>query len=309
MGNVIYGSGQSTNASIDQQSNKEQYFVFSSGGIKGLAFCGALKKYNLSNVRGYAGTSAGAIYASLLAVGYTPDELEEIMMNVDVNKLLDGHLSYIREAINLYKRYGEVPGENFYNFLGELIEKKTGNPNYTIEQLKKDKDIDLRVVAIDISLGKEVKFSCMHAVKEYREIPIRLAVRMSMSIPFIFEPVLYNGSYFVDGALVNGFPYNIFKNVKTVNSVVTGFLIMGESDNNALNNTHKTEITCFMDYASANINSVLLANTRKKLKKHLHTGHIIKIITKDYSLGKFDLTSDEKLQLIKDGELAVDPHT
>src|SRR3989338_7583819 len=53
--------------------------VFSGGGIKGLTHCGAVKYLDeigvLPKIKKIAGTSAGAIIATLLAVGYTGQEL------------------------------------------------------------------------------------------------------------------------------------------------------------------------------------------------------------------------------------------
>ena len=62
--------------------------VCEGGGIKGIALLGAI--YYL-NEQGYefkkiAGTSAGAIVASLLAVGYKGNELKDILFNIDFKK-------------------------------------------------------------------------------------------------------------------------------------------------------------------------------------------------------------------------------
>jgi len=53
------------------------YGIFEGGGAKGLAHVGALKACEERKIvfRGVAGTSAGAIIAGLIAVGYTAEEL------------------------------------------------------------------------------------------------------------------------------------------------------------------------------------------------------------------------------------------
>jgi predicted acylesterase/phospholipase RssA len=55
----------------------EAYGIFEGGGAKGLAHVGALKaaENRRINFHGVAGTSAGAIVASLIAAGYSSDEL------------------------------------------------------------------------------------------------------------------------------------------------------------------------------------------------------------------------------------------
>lgn len=64
--------------------------VFEGGGIKAVAFAGALK---IMEDRGFtwrnlAGTSAGAIIASLVSVGYTAKEIQSLIQNIDYNDVV-----------------------------------------------------------------------------------------------------------------------------------------------------------------------------------------------------------------------------
>lgn len=67
--------------------------VFKGGGPKGIAYLGALaaleEKGMLADVERVAGTSAGAITASLLAVGYSPKELRDLLENKSIMDFLD----------------------------------------------------------------------------------------------------------------------------------------------------------------------------------------------------------------------------
>ena len=67
--------------------------VLQGGATKGIAYVGALealeKQGALKNLKRVAGTSAGAITATLLAVGYTPEEMKKILMEFDFKSLLD----------------------------------------------------------------------------------------------------------------------------------------------------------------------------------------------------------------------------
>ncbi|MDO7206005.1 patatin-like phospholipase family protein [Paraclostridium bifermentans] len=65
--------------------------VCKGGGMKGIALVGAIACLEDS---GYewdrlAGTSAGALVASLLSVGYTSSEIEEILYDIDYPKFKD----------------------------------------------------------------------------------------------------------------------------------------------------------------------------------------------------------------------------
>src|SRR3954453_13731963 len=81
-------------------SGVENYvdLVFEGGGVKGIAMVGALSVleehgYKPQNV---AGTSAGAIVATLLAAGYTAAELRDLISNQDFSEFMDtnwvGHI-------------------------------------------------------------------------------------------------------------------------------------------------------------------------------------------------------------------------
>src|SRR3712207_624013 len=74
-----------------RQSEKRVDLVFEGGGVKGIGLVGALsileeQGFEPQNV---AGTSAGAIVATLLAAGYTAAELHEIMLDLDFRQFMD----------------------------------------------------------------------------------------------------------------------------------------------------------------------------------------------------------------------------
>lgn len=76
--------------------------VFSGGGQKGIVYPAALKELErqggLNQVKRVAGTSAGAITAALLAVGYSPDELAEIVDKNPLESFLDYKLTSMARA-------------------------------------------------------------------------------------------------------------------------------------------------------------------------------------------------------------------
>ncbi|MFW6071513.1 MAG: patatin-like phospholipase family protein, partial [Candidatus Bipolaricaulota bacterium] len=65
--------------------------VFEGGGVKGLGLVGALtvaEENGYTDWRRVAGTSAGAIVASLLAASYSAEELKKILMDLEYSELL-----------------------------------------------------------------------------------------------------------------------------------------------------------------------------------------------------------------------------
>src|SRR3712207_5470111 len=104
--------------------------VFEGGGVKGIGLVGAVacledKGCIIENV---AGTSAGAMIASLVAVGYTSKQLREIIINIDYNKFLDEKFLYdfkptefISKGVSLIKNKGIYSGDAIEKFMRMLL--------------------------------------------------------------------------------------------------------------------------------------------------------------------------------------------
>jgi NTE family protein len=204
------------NNPMDQFTN----LVFEGGGVKGIAYCGALNvldsKGVLKNVSRVAGTSAGAITAGLLAVGYDKDEIFRLLKETSFSSFLDSHWGYIRDAIGLFSKFGWYKGKKFQQWFEELIEKKTGNRSFTFKDLKEkvanndDGFKDLAVAGTNLTTQTTEIFSA----ETTPDVAIARAVRISMSIPLFFYVVNYNKYRYVDGGLYYNYPINIFDNAK-----------------------------------------------------------------------------------------------
>ena len=72
----------------------------------------------------------------------------------------------------------------------------------------------LQVVASDISRGQMLVLPRDINSNDYgmkpEDLDVALAVRMSMSIPYFFEPIKLKESYIVDGGLLSNFPIELF---------------------------------------------------------------------------------------------------
>ena len=71
--------------------NKEYTCIFGGGAIRGFAYIGAIKALEELDIKikTVAGSSVGAIFAGLIAVGYTPKEIEEVLMNINFELFKD----------------------------------------------------------------------------------------------------------------------------------------------------------------------------------------------------------------------------
>ena len=202
--------------------------VFEGGGVKGIGLVGAVA---VTEERGYqwqnlAGTSAGAIVAALLAAGYNATEMKEIMEKLDYNNFMDSGLldkvPLVGKIASLIFEKGIYEGKWFENWMRGLLKKK-GKETFgdlIADEFKDDERyrFKLRVIASDISSGRMLVLPQDIADFGIRpeDLNIVAAVRMSMSIPFFYEPIRLRNmktnqvSYIVDGGMLSNFPVWLF---------------------------------------------------------------------------------------------------
>jgi NTE family protein len=185
--------------------------VFQGGGVKGIAYAGALGVIEEAGIRPritrVAGTSAGAITAALVALGYTAAELTSIMLALDLTSFEDGHLE---GPVRLIEKFGWYRGKAFLDWLEDRVDAKLGSPAATFAQALAATGVDLRVVATDVSTRLAQVFSATTAP----DMAVAEAVRMSMSIPFFFAAVRSGDRVFVDGGAVWNYPIEMFDGVE-----------------------------------------------------------------------------------------------
>lgn len=308
-----------------QKNHDYEYIILSGGGIKGLCYPGSFiemqqldilyDKKGLLKLKGLCGVSAGSIMASLIAIGYTPLELERIMLTLNFEILLNDNQGIIKDTINFVEKWGMCPGNNLYELLGNLIEKKTGNADYTIENLKQDKNINLVLVTTNISYQRVEYLYAGNKETAYSQIPIRTAIRMSMGIPYIYEPYSYNNCLFVDGGTLNNYPLTVFDgdypgdpnamlNLCPPNPKVLGLMIMAKEDSENYQIVPKQKLDTLYEYSISYINMFLTSNERRIMTPSFWLRTII-LITPNYPLSKFNITLKEKEELIEIGKKSV----
>lgn len=186
-----------------------------SGGVKGISFISALNylekqnQIDIEKVNRYTAVSIGSIISLLLSIGYKINELFDIMKEFDYNE--------IKPELNLdlmIDKYGFDNGETVILFLKKMLLKKINNSDITFLELYKLTKKEINIATTNFSKNKEKIFN----YKDTPNVPIFLAIRMSISIPLIYTPVMYENDYYVDGALTN----NVYipENSKPENTLV-----------------------------------------------------------------------------------------
>jgi NTE family protein len=301
--------------------------VFEGGGVKGIAYGGALAILDqmgiLSNITRVAGTSAGAINAVLVALGYTSQEVSKIIAETNFKDFED-RKSFLATLYGFTKNFGWFKGDAFQEWMGKLIKDKTGNKNLTFgelqESVKKSPESFRLLYIIATNLTKQTAHIFSH--EKTPEVPIMYATRMSMSIPLYFRSVKLFDDVMVDGGVSYNYPVNLFDNMKYLSNPKNAGTSIADEQGYIFN--HETlgfrldsresikynredwksvpiEIKGIKDYALGLVNFMMeMAN-----KAHLHTddwNRTIFIDSLDVKTTDFSLMSDKIKRLIESGE-------
>jgi NTE family protein len=154
------------------------------GGARGLAHIGVLKALERANIAVdvLAGTSMGGLIAAFYAAGRSATEIE-----AEAQQL--GKLSQLLNLVDLgLPHRAFLSGEKFYAFLKDKL-----GPLLTFAELGRP----LALTAVDLISGKEVIL---------REGLVAEAVRATIALPSVIEPVKRNGQLLVDGGVLNNIP-------------------------------------------------------------------------------------------------------
>jgi len=205
--------------------------VFEGAGIRGVAYVGAIKELEsrsvLADIDKVGGTSAGAIAALTVTLGYTSSEIESIIYNTRLQRFNDGRYFFIGGILRLNRNYGWYQGKAFTHWLEKIIYEKTGDAEITFRELHKMNFRDLYVTGTSLNHQKLIVFS----YETYPDMKVKDAVRISMSIPLYFEAIcidtagrVVNGrkmtGYYdimVDGGFTGNFPISLFDSTTVLN--------------------------------------------------------------------------------------------
>lgn len=185
--------------------------VLSGGGSKGLAHIGVLRVLEEIGVPVdmVAGTSMGSIVGGLYSAGYSPDQMEKIIKEIDwmdafssepSRRLLryDNKDDYARHLFEIGMKDGALalPAGVLTDYKLMALLTSLSLPVSHIKNFD-ELPIPFRTVATDIVNGDKVVIS---------EGRLDQAMRASMSIPGAFPPYELNGRQLVDGGVVENLP-------------------------------------------------------------------------------------------------------
>lgn len=294
--------------------------VFEGGGVKAIALVGAIKAAEEYGVkfRHVAGTSSGAIVASLLAAGYTADELKKIILETPFTGFLTRswlhQLPIVGPAARILIKKGLYSGQRLESWIAEKLAEKGVR---TFADLPKGK---LKIIASDISQGKLLVLP--DDIAQYgidpKQLPVAKAVRMSTSIPYFFDPVVLRKSpkvrkkgesfadqfiYIVDGGLLSNFPLWIYDEengeIPESEQIPTlGFHLVGKQSNSP------RTIVGPLSMFQALFATMMEAHDERYIEEK-NRFRTIKIPTLGVRLTDFDIKPEKSLELFNGGYAAA----
>lgn len=301
--------------------------VFEGGGIKGIGLVGALKIFEQNGYewKNLSGTSAGSIVAALIAVGYSAEEIKKLMLQLDYNKISDkNHFSIpiISNTGNLIFKKGIFKGDYIKNWIDEALSNKLNHSKgkkvtfgdliipkekgILINDNKYKRKYKLHIIATDISNGKMLILP--EDIEEFGinpdDLEVSLAIRMSMCIPYFFQPVnLINvntnkKSLIVDGGVLSNYPVWLFDVKGTPRWPTIGFKLGGNKE------IREHKISNIFNFTSSIIETMLEAQDDIHIRDmdYLRT---VKINTLDIKTTDFNISKEKIMELYNSGELCA----
>ncbi len=199
-----------------QQSRPKVGLVLSGGGARGFAHIGTLALIDSLNIPidYIAGTSMGGIMGALYSIGYDAVEIERLIRTLEWEQLFSDDPP--RELVPYYERKNDGRFQLEFEIKdgrpvaptglisGQKILLRLAELTYAYENVEHFDQLPIpyRCVTQDLLTGNEVVLESGSLSK---------AIRATMSIPSLFDPVEWGDSLLIDGGLLNNVPTNIVK--------------------------------------------------------------------------------------------------
>ena len=238
--------------------------VLAGAQAKGYSYLGVYKALIdldlLNGIRSVCGVSSGSMMALLICIELDYITCKNIMYKIVTFENLKTFKS--GEIFNILETYGLETGENIKKIIYFLLEKQTGKRHCTFKELKEIfPSKKLIILGSNITTGESEYFS----VDTTPDMRIYDAIRISISVPFIFTSVKHNDLIYGDGGLTNNFPIDYFDDdiEHTIGCCVS---FLGDY----------TDITSLATYISRVFSMV--CNVQQNMIMDLYTDNIINII-------------------------------
>ena len=193
--------------------------VLEGGSALGLAHIGVIQwlEEHRIPVNYVAGTSMGGLVGGLYATGHPSPEIKALIKTIDWDRVLAGQTPYRNLSFRRKQDAAEYPNRLEFGLRKGLqfpegfnsgqevmmILDRVALPYSNIEDFN-DLPTPFACVSTDLVTNQPYVF---------RQGSLSLALRSTMSLPGIFDPVRWNGHIFADGGLMDNLPVDVAKSM------------------------------------------------------------------------------------------------
>lgn len=194
--------------------------VLSGGSYNGFMMFGALKYlsqvdfYNINNIEKIFSTSVGSVIAVILALKIKLEDVEIYAVKRPWKKAFDLSTDML---FNMLTEKGIIDKKFFLVIFEKLFKTADISINSTMLEFFNSTNIELHFYSLQLNNFELIDIS----YKTHPDLNIIDAIYMSCSIPFIFQPMFYNSSYMIDGAVLCNFPLKqCIENVENLDEIL-----------------------------------------------------------------------------------------
>ena len=245
------------------------------GNFKGISYVGALEylyqNKMINKIENFYGSSVGTIIGIFYIIGYTPFEIFNILLNLNLQDCWDFSFNNLEYSFSLIS-------DTFFKKIKQVFEKME-NSNITFIEFYNKYNVKLNLFATSLTQRKNVCFN----IETHPNTNVFMVLQASCSIPLIFPPVNINDEYYIDGCMkcIDGISKNIILNDENIHFVIKGDYSF-------------KKISSFIEYISEVISCTL------QNEENFNTDYTISIKTSEEYATKYnfnDIKFNDKIKL------------
>lgn len=264
------------------------YLVFAGGGVRTFSYVGALSQLSndwgihwWTSCQGFIGISGGAIFALLLTIGYTIEELQELLFHFPFKRLFQPQINHI------LNHWSFDNCEALQQFYCSVLNYKKLSDTITFQELYQKTGYFLHIIVSNIT--KSIIEDWNYQTQP--NMTILNALRATCAIPLIFPPIVYQQNYYMDGAFFEPFPIYLLSSEEQTNSI--GFYNYED--------TEKSNPDTFVSFTKLCFHSMRHFLIKRYIT-HPFWIHSTIHINMNIELTNFDLTMEQRKQMFEHGK-------
>ncbi len=162
------------------------------GGFDGFTFLGALEyihKNNLLDLKRFYGCSIGSLLGLMYISGKTPTEILNYLLLIDAKEIIRLDIRNISIANSIFDS----------SALDTLINGIDYPSETTLGDVYENSGVHVNIFVTNVTLNEYQNLNSI----DNPDTQLKDAIKASMSIPFLFPPVIINNNTYIDGCCKN----------------------------------------------------------------------------------------------------------